>query len=85
MKILQNVRILNVTEDLVTRVCTIETDCSEFASFEATKPVHHGLVDLFFDNALVDSYSFLIDADEIAGITPSGSQYEAKWREVYNV
>lgn len=85
MKILTNVKITNVVEDRVTRKCTIETSHPELPSFDATDPAHHALVDMFFDGELKDAYSFLIDNGSVDGITPSGSEYELKWREVYNV
>ncbi len=85
MKILTNVKIVNVIEDRKTRVCTIETNHPELTSFEATKPVHHGWVIGYFDGEMKESYSLLIDNGSVDGITPSGSEYEAKWREVFSV
>ena len=88
MKLLTNVKITNVVEDRVTRKCTIETNHPELPSFEATDMVHHGLVDMFFDDELAESYSILIDdgtPDITDGITPSGSEHEIKWREVFTL
>ena len=72
MKILTNVKIVNVIEDRKTRVCTIETNHPELTSFEATKPVHHGWVIGYFDGEMKESYSLLIDNGSVDGITPSG-------------
>ncbi|MDE0398857.1 MAG: hypothetical protein OXL96_13765 [Candidatus Poribacteria bacterium] len=86
MKILTNVQILNVTEDRETRKCTIETNHPELGSIVADSPALHGIVDMFFDDELAESYSVLIDAateDTVDGITPTGSKYEAEWRETY--
>ena len=85
MKILTNVKIVNVIEDRKTRKCTIETNHAELPSFEANDMKSHGLVDMFFNDELAESYTFLIDNGSVDGITPSGSEHEAKWREVFNV
>ena len=85
MKLLTNVKITNVIEDRVTHKCTIETNHPELPSFEANGMAANCLVDDYFDECLKPSYSILIDEGSVDGITPSGSEHEAKWHEVFTL
>ena len=88
MKLLTNVKITNVVEDRTTRKCTIETNHPELPSIIADSMALHGIVDMFFDDELAESYSILLDdstPDTIDGITPSGSEHETEWREVFTL
>ena len=83
MKILTNVKVISVAGK--GGDWSIQTDHPELPTFDATKVVHHALIDDFFGGETAESYSMLLDEGEVDGITPSGSENEKTWREVFKL